>query len=271
MMKVAASGNTNSIRAYPYIVSSIDTRRNRRWPVLMANGPVPEPNDGTWVIAGSGTVGRDGTPTAVGRRALFRAIAERARTSEAHYGIVWNEHACTFFLADGSTVEGLNPPLGEGVPEEPGYDSSPILCEPVWSVALRGRGPGYLCISRAGRFVEVSAGARLVLADFRDFAPGGDQDPAAALRTPEGKWKTGGSWRGQPIYDIIDNGLVLGPVQPLEHGESIILRSPWPHQLEDACNQVAGRRLPKAVLNAAWAEVDSRGESLPLVDVLDAA
>jgi hypothetical protein len=65
--------------------------------------------------------------------------------------------------------------------------------------------------------------------------------------------------------------LVLGPVQPLEHGESIILRSPWPHQLEVACNQVAGRRLPKAILNAVWAEVDGRGESMPLVDVLDAA
>jgi hypothetical protein len=148
-MKMATPGS-NSTRPYPHVVSSIDTRRNRRWPVLMANAPVPDPNDGTWVIAGSGTVGRDGTPTAVGRRALFRAIAERARTSKAQYGIVWNEHACTFFLSDGSTVEGLNPPLGEGVPEEPGYDSSPILCEPVWSIALRGRGPGYLCISREG-------------------------------------------------------------------------------------------------------------------------
>lgn len=269
-MKVAESGSS-SPRAYPHVVSSIGTRRNRRWPVLMANGPVPDPNDGTWVITGSGTVGRDGAPTTVGRRALFRAIAERARTSRAHYGIVWDEHACTFFLADGSTVEGFNPPLSEGVPDEADFDPSPILYEPVWSVALTGRGPGYLCISREGRFVEVSAGARLVLADFRDFEPGGDQDPAANLRAPDGKWKTGGSWRGQPIYDIIDNGLVLGPVQPLEHGESIILRSPWPHQLEDACNQVAGRRLPKTVLNAAWAEVDSRGESLPVVDVLDAA
>lgn len=270
-MKVAAPDNTSSIRAFPHVVSSIDSRRNRRWPVLLANAPVPDPNDGTWVIAGSGTVGREGAPTAVGRRALFRAIAERARTSKAHYGIVWNEHACTFFLADGSTVEGLNPPLGEGLPEEPGYDSSPILCEPVWSIALKGRGPGYLCISREGRFVEVSAGARLVLADFRGFKPGDEQDPAADLRTPEGKWKTGGSWRGQSIHDIIDNGLVLGPVQPLEYGASIILRSPWPHQFEDACNQVAGRRLPKAVLNAAWAEVDGHRESLPLEDVLDAA
>lgn len=81
----------------------------------------------------------------------------------------------------------------------------------------------------------------------------------------------GGSWRGQLIHDIIDNGLVLGPVQPIQRGKAIILRSPWPHQLEVACNEITGRRLPKAVLSAAWAEVDGRGESLTLVDVLDAA
>lgn len=268
-MKEAATGSS-SIRAYPHVVSSIDTRRNRRWPVLMANTPVRDLEDGTWLITGSGTVGRDGTPTAVGRRALFRAIAERARTSKAHYCIVWDEQACTFLLADGSVVESHIPPAGEGVPEEAAFDTSPVAVEPVWSIAIRGRGPQYLCISREGRYVEVSPGSRLILADFRGYAPGGDQDPAAALRTPEGKWKKGGSWRGAPIYDVIDNGLVLGPVQPLEHG-SVILRSPWPHQLESACCEVAGRRLPKAVLNAAWSEVDGRGESVPLVDVLDAA
>lgn len=96
----------------------------------------------------------------------------------------------------------------------------------------------------------------------------------AATRIPQricARLRTGGSWRGQPIYVIIDNGLALGPVQPLDHGKSIILRSPWPHQLKGACNEVAGRRLPKAILNAAWAEVDYRSESLPLVDVPDAA
>lgn len=270
-MKVAAPGESSPIRAYPHIITSTGSRRHYRWPIIMANAPLPDPNDGTWVITGSGMAGRDGVPSAVGRRALFRAVAERARTSKAHYCIVWDEHACTYLLADGSTVEGLSPPVGGGVPEEPAFDRGPILCEPVWSVALRGRGPGYLCINREGRFVEVSAGTRLILADFRDYEPGGDQYPAAALRTPDGKWRRGGSWRGQPIHDIIDNGLVLGPVQPLDHGKSIILKSPWPHQLEAACNEIAGRRLPKAVLNAAWAEVDGRVESLSLVDVLDAA
>src|SRR4051812_10935729 len=182
MMKVPAPGNSNPVRAYPHVVSNIDTRRNRRWPVLMANTPVPDPNDGTWLIIGSGTIDRDGTPSAIGRRALFREIAERARTSKAHYCIVWDQHACTFLLPDGSAVESRTPPAGDGVPEEPAFDSSPIALEPVWSAALRGRGPGYLCISREGRFVEVSAGARLVLADFRDYEPGDDADPAATLR-----------------------------------------------------------------------------------------
>jgi hypothetical protein len=261
-----------AIRAYPHVILSVGHRRNWRRGVLAANTPVPDPEDGSWVIAGRGTVGRDGTLSSVGRRALIRAVGERARTSNAHYCIVWDEHACTYLLRDGSAVDGLTPPTGdENVAEDPAFETSPIECEPVWSRPIGGRGPAYLCIRREGRFVEVSPGARIILADFRRFPAGCENDPAAALRRASGAWNRGGSWRGQPIYDIVANGLVLGPVQPLDNARPIILKSPWPHQLQAACDEVARRRLPRAIINAAWAEVESRGESLPIIDLLEAA
>lgn len=270
-MKAATAGYRASTRPYPHVISSVGARRNHRWRVNMCNEPVEDPNDGTWLVTGSGSVGPSGIPTAVGRRNLIRGVSERARTSKAYYCIVWSEQTCTFFLPDGSLAEGFDPPAGDFVAEDPDFDTSPLELESVWSTPLSGREPSHLCIKRSGEFVEVMAGAHIELADFRDFAAGCDPDPAAPFRAPGGSWRKNVSWRGQPVHAVVDGGLVLGPVQPLERTRVITLRSPWPHQLAAACNEIAGRRIPGHTFKAAWAAVSRRGECMPLRDVLDAA
>jgi hypothetical protein len=255
---------------YPHVISSIGGRRHCRWRVLISNNPVEDPNDGTWIISGIRSVGPGGQLTEQGRQNLIRQIGERARTSKAHYCIVWGDTDCSFFLPDGSIRQGHNPPQGDLVADEDAWDATPILCEPVWSIALTGRGPPYLCIKRTGDLVEVMAGARIVLADFSDYPAGCDNDPAANLRDKQGRWKRPLVHRRQRVEAITEQGLLLGPVQPLEMGATVILRQPWPHQIEAACNQIAGRRLPNPILQAVWAALDP-AENLRIVDVLDAA
>jgi hypothetical protein len=255
-------------RPYPHVISRIGGRRNSRWPVLFSNVPIEDPQDGTWVIAGSGNVGRHEKPSAQGRRTLIRQVSERARVSKARYCIVLSEAECSFLLPDGSMREGSNPPHGDPVPEESTSDTTPIRCEPVWSIPIRGRAASHLCLKQTGEFVEVMLGARIVLGDFSDYPPGCEDDPAAHLRDETGQWKKALSYCGQPVHSVTNEGVLLGPVQPLELTPTITLRSPWPDELERACSQIAGRPLPDIVLRSAWAAIDPDDE---IKDVMNAA
>jgi hypothetical protein len=269
-MKSATSIPHGAPADYPHVITSIGGRRHRRWRVLISNDPIEDPNDGTWIVSGTRSVAPSGQLSPQGRQNLVRQVAERARTSNAYYCIVWSGTDSSFFLPDGSIRQGHNPPEGELVTDNHASDTTPILCEPVWSIPITGRGPSHLCIKRTGDLVEIMAGGRIVLADFSDYPAGCEDDPAAQFRNSQGRWMRPLVFRGQRVEAITEQGVLLGPVQPLEMGTTIVLRRPWPHQVEAACNQVAGRRLSNSILQAAWRAVDP-AEYLQIVDVLDAA
>ena len=251
---------------YPQLIHQ-GARHNIRSPLYLSNRPAPANIEHFNIVTGRGTLDRNGNLTAQGRKALIELVTRFAKNHALRYCIVWNENSCTYFRADGSTRESCSPPL-DIIPSPRHVPTSPIKCEPMWSTPLPHEGgiAYHLCVLRRGRYVEVMIGTHVLLANGNDQPVGRKNDPLAHLRTKSGRWKRNLVHRGQPVEQISGSSL-LGPVQPFGRGEHIILRDPWPQQFEEACETVADMKLPRAVLDAAWAYIEPRRDSIELVDL----
>jgi hypothetical protein len=255
---------------YPQLVHQ-GVRHNIRSPLYLSNRPAPANLEHSNVVTGRGTLDRDGNLTAQGRKALIELVTRFAVSHALRYCVVWSANSCTYFRTDGSTRESCSPPR-EIIPSPRHVPTSPIRCEPMWSTPISNEGgiTYHLCVLRNGRYVEIMIGIRVLLADAEDHPPGRKNDPLAHLRTKSGRWKRRLVHRGHPVEQISD-GSLLGPVQPFGRGEHIILRDPWPQQFEEACETVAETKLPRAVLDAAWAYIEPRQDSIDLADIVQDA
>jgi len=255
---------------YPQLIHQ-GVRENIRKPLYLSNRPAPANIDHFNVVTGRGTLDRKGNLTAQGRKALIDLVRHFAMSHALRHCIVWSETSCTYFRSDGSTKDSCSPP--DSIDQDRKHPpTSPIKCEPLWStpVAREGDLTYYLGVLRSGRYVEVMIGIRVLLANFGDHPAGRRNDAFAHLRTKTGRWKKRLTHRGQPVEEVRDD-MLLGPVQPFGRGEHIVLRDPWPEQLENACRKVAAKPLPQAVLDAAWAYVEPRRDSIELADILENA
>lgn len=265
------AGHANSRRRdYPHVITR-GPHRHTRWPMLISNAPVASPRE-TYVFIGHGYMIGDRL-TDTGRRAILSGMQEKARKSKSRYCVVWSPHDCTYLDGQGGLRDGTMPPRGDMVTDA--NDQAPIRLEDVWTIALPPRRSGqpfssHLCVRRIGPVVEISLGAPLVLADFCDDEP--DATLVAAHHDADGRWKLPFSFRGVTVTATGADGRILyGPVQPQGEVPSIMLRDPWPEQLEAACHEVAGRRLSMDLIDKAWRTINPEDTTMNFVGVLQAA
>ncbi|PCG15760.1 hypothetical protein [Sphingomonas adhaesiva] len=251
-------------REYPHVITQ-GLRQNHRWMLAVSNKKTDAPGVvEDFVFVGAGYVDD------AGRRAIVKRINGRARTSRARYCVVWSPDGCTWIEGDGMLREGKTPPLGNSA--DPWANASqPATVEWCWTIELpKGAEWSHICVRRIdANLVEIAPGEPMVLADFNEPDVPGLPDPAAGLLGPDGKLVAPRTYRGQPVTGIRDEWTLLGPVQPQEDGT--FLRNPWPDDVADACDAIAGMSLPRRIHNAAWQAIYPNQTDVIYVGVLKAA
>jgi hypothetical protein len=139
----------------------------------------------------------------------------------------------------------------------------PLRLERCFSIPLaaeEGADERFLCAQRIGRLVEIVEGEHMVLGHLPD-----DDIPtdSAGMELPAERVlpllpKT---YRGAEITGYLCGG-ILGPVQPMEFATPIILHDPWPHEVAQACQEIAGHRLPAQITDVVWDAVRERRPAL---------
>lgn len=254
-------------RDYPHLISQ-GPRRNYRWPIAIANAPITAPST-PHVYAAPGMLDSAGQLTPQGRAKINAAIARLATGSKARYCVVWAEHDCTYYFADGSRRSGRRPPRGDLEANPADMDPTPLKLENVWYVELpEGFDENFICISRLGNFVEVTPGEPILVADFTTLG-GPWQDSTLKLKA-NGEWKLPFRLRGVQVTSAEGDAL-YGPIQPRNWSERTLLRDPWPEDLVTACDKIAGAPLPASVHEAAWRAVDPVHYDMVHVGILRAA
>lgn len=243
--------------AYPHIISQ-GVRLNYRHPVVVSNSEVIAPfTTERYVFCGVGFLDASDTLTEHARSAITRSLSGAARISKGRYCVVWAPEECTWFDADGSHHDKNLPPTGDLTNPWVGTHE-PAQVEQCWSIELPAGGEwSHLCVRRIEHnLVEIAPGEPMVLADFNEFEIPSLPDPAAELLHSDGSLNAPPTYRGQPVTGVRDDWTLLGPVQPGDDG--IFLRNPWPDDIRQACETVAGMSLPKGLTDAAWDAIQTR-------------
>ncbi len=259
-----------SYRDYPHIISQ-GIRQNQRSAMVVSNEPVPSAfavRD--YVFASPGIVDDAGGLTEAGRRMIVRRLVDLAKRSKASYCVVWSPTSCTWFERDGKHRDGLVPPQGDlSNPWTGRAQDAPV--EWCWTIRLPEGGEwSHLCVRRITRdLIEIAPGEPMMLADFNEPALEGIPDPAEGLLAPDGSLKPPRTYRGHIVTGVRDEWQLLGPVQPGDEG--VILRNPWPDDVRQACEKVAGMPLPRRLTDAAWRAIDPEHPDVVYVGVQKAA
>lgn len=257
---------------YPHLITRSENR-NLRWHVTVANAPAEARQDAILTVVGQGFVDAYGNVTEAGRAALVLEVGKRVAVTTERLCIVWSRTECTYVGPDGSLTEGTVPPDGEVMildDADGGAAEDPIMIQSVAYVELPvGADASHLCFEHCGRFVHISQGAPLIVADFRRLG----REPAIPvhLRNRDGSWRSPLIHRGVRIEEARNGGVLIGPVQPLGNAPSLTLRDPWPDQLDEACHDLAGMTLPRVILDAAWRAIHPEDPELVRADVRRAA
>lgn len=252
---------------YPHLISQ-GTRRNHQWPIVVSDRPVEA--DTPHVFVGPGLLAPSGSLTPRGRTRIDDAIAKLAAQAKARYCVVWGPHDCTYYHADGTCRPGRQPPHGDPEIDPALLARTPLALEDCWYVELpAGCDETHICIVRQGDFVEITPGEPILVADFNTPWPDADP-PLAKFRDEDGRWKLPFTLRGVTVTHA-DGDVLYGPIQPRNGPERIILRSPWPQDVADAFDQLAGVKLPDSIHQAAWRAVDPMAYDMAHVGVLRAA
>jgi hypothetical protein len=255
---------------YPHVISQ-GVRQNHRWPMIVSNEPVTAPFAvQEHVFVAPGIVDDAGSLTEAGRRMIVRRLVDLAKRSKASYCVVWSPTSCTWFERDGRHRDGLVPPQGNLSNPWAGRDHvAPV--EWCWTIRLPDGGEwSHLCVRRITReLVEITPGEPMILADFNEPAVEGLPDPAEGMLARDGSLIPPRTYRGQTVTGIRDDWQLLGPVQPGDEG--VVLRNPWPDDVRQACEKVAGMPLPRGLTDAAWRAVDPEHPDVTYVGVQKAA
>lgn len=259
-----------STREYPHLISQ-GVRRNRRSHMVVSNTPVPpSPTLKDLVFEAPGLVDGAGAITPLATRTVISRMSRLAKTTKASFCVVWSPTSCTWFERDGRHRDGFDPPLGDVTDPWAGrhHDARVEWC---WTIELPSEAEwSHLCVRRLDRdLVEIAPGEPMVLADFDQPTAPGLPDPAAGLLAADGSLKPPRTYRGQPVVGVRDEWKLLGPVQPAEDGT--ILRNPWPDDVREACERIAGIPLPRRLTDAAWRAIDPEHPDVTYVGVLKAA
>lgn len=264
-----AKVDVGSARGYPHLIT-LGVGRNTRWAIDVANALIAANERKAHAFHAPGAVDRSGLLTATGRRIITEALKRKAPDSKSTMCVVWAPDACTYFMADGTTVEGRTPPEGEPIyPEE--YEATAAAIRDVRYIVLPdGCDVEYICIRRIDAdHVEVASGARVMLGHFDELPADGPGSELRRYLDAEGSLVLPDTFRGVRPTGITGYATMLGPVQP--DGEFISIVAPWPQKVFEACERIAGRKLTQDMLQAAWRAVDPPEKGMMLVGALEAA
>ncbi len=204
-----------------------------------------------------------GNLTAGARKLLLEAGACAAIEDGDSLCFVWNAESCTFVGPTGELRDSDLPPVGKPFYVELGAKLPPLRLERCFSIALAadsGIDERFICAQRIGRLVEIVEGEHIILGDLPEHEIPTDADgwplPDEVIlhRLPK-------TYRSAQITGYVSGG-ILGPVQPAELADPIVLNDPWPHEVAQACEQVAGYPLPASITDAVWQAVRERRPAL---------
>jgi len=204
-----------------------------------------------------------GNLTAGARKLLLEAAACAAVEEEGCLCFVWSADSCTFVGPTGELRDSDLPPAGKPFYVQLGAKLPPLRLERCFSIALAaesGADERFICAQRIGRLVEIVEGEHIILGDLPEHEIPTDSegwhlpDEVILRRLPK-------TYRGAQITGYISGG-ILGPVQPAELANPIVLNDPWPHEVAQACEQVAGYPLPAQITDAVWEAVRERRPAL---------
>lgn len=264
-----AKSRLSAPREYPHLIT-LGLGTNIRWMISITNelveAEMPDPHH----FNAPGSIDASGQLTDTGKRVIVQALSRRATTSKSTMCMVWGPESCTYFMADGATVDGRTPPEGEPIyPEE--YERVAASVRDTRYIVLPEEcDVEFICIRRIDAdHVEVASGSRMTLGHFDELPLEG---PGSELRRHLGEDGTVmplASFRGTVPTAVSEDNALLGPVQP--NGEDTRIVAPWPQLVFAACQEIAGRKLPDVLLQAAWRAVDPIEKGMMLVGVAEAA
>lgn len=197
------------------------------------------------------------------RELLLAAAARAAIAGGPSACFAWGPDSCTFVGPTGEVRDSDHPPLVKPFYVQFGAKLPPLRLERCFSIPLpaeSGSDERFLCAQRIGRLVEIVEGEHMVLGHLPDDEIPTDSagmelsDEQAVRLLPK-------TYRGAQITGYLCGG-ILGPVQPMELATPIILNDPWPHEIAQACDEVAGYSLPDHIINAVWEAVRERRPAL---------
>jgi hypothetical protein len=264
-----AKVDSGAANGYPHLIT-LGAGRNTRWAVEVANALIAADDRKAHAFYAPGAVDQQGLLTGTGRRVITEALKRKAPGSKSTMCMVWAADDCTYFMPDGTTVDGRRPPEGEPIyPEE--YEAVAAAIRDVRYIVLPDNCDAeYVCIRRIDAdHVEVSSGARVMLGHFDELP---EEGPGSELRRyldAEGYLVLPETFRGVRPTGIAGSATMLGPVQP--DGGTVRIVAPWPQKVFQACEGIAGQRLPQDMLQAAWRAVDPPEKGMMLVGALEAA
>jgi hypothetical protein len=248
---------------YPHVVRKNGRRDAWRSQIRIEAGPAQAVVDAKITLIHPEPFDHRGDLTARGRELLLQAAARAAIDGGPSVCFVWGPDSCTFVGPTGELRESNHPPLVKPFYVQLGIKLPPLPLERCFSIALpaeNGTDERFLCAQRVGRLVEIVEGEHMVLGHLPD-----DEIPAdsAGMELPDEQIlrllpKT---YRGAEITGYLCGG-ILGPVQPAELAEPIVLNDPWPHEVAQACEEVAGHPLPANIIEVVWDAVRERRPAL---------
>jgi hypothetical protein len=248
---------------YPHVVRKNGRRSAWRSQIQVEVGPADAQVNARVRLAHPEPFDARGDLTAGARELLLAAAARAAIEGGLSACFVWGADSCTFVGPTGEPRDSDHPPLVKPFYVQLGAKLPPLRLERCFVIALpseKGAEERFLCAQRIGRLVEIVEGEHMVLGHLPDDEIPSDSD---GMEVPDEQVlrllpKT---YRGAQITGYLCGG-ILGPVQPAELAQPIILNDPWPHEVAQACEEVAGHPLALDIIEAVWDAVRERRPAL---------
>lgn len=248
---------------YPHVVRKSSRRSTWRSEVEICLGHAGAQIDAKIRLTHPEPFDAQGNLSAPARKLLLDAAVGEAAGREGYLCIVWAPDSCTFVGPQGRLRDSELPPTVKPFYVRLGANLPPLKLERGFSVALGDKdseSERFLCAQRIGRLVEIVEGEHMVLGHLPDNDIPTDHrgmslpDAEILRRLPK-------TYRGAQVTGYICGG-ILGPVQPTELAEPIILNDPWPDEVAQACEHVAGYHLPDHIIDAVWQAVREKRPAL---------
>lgn len=248
---------------YPHVVRKNGRRDAWRSQIQIEAGPPHAIVDAKINLIHPEPFDHRGDLTAGARELLLEAAARAAIDGGPSVCFVWSPDSCTFVGPTGEPRDSDHPPLVKPFYVRLGAKLPPLRLERCFSIALAAEEGAYerfLCAQRIGRLVEIVEGEHMVLGHLPADEIPTDSD-GMELADEQVLRLLPKTYRGAEITGYLCGG-ILGPVQPAELAEPIILNDPWPHEVAHACEEVAGHPLRAHIIEAVWDAVRERRPAL---------